>query len=192
MKTCRNHLDLSLAKVGVLSQSSQFIASKSRGFVAIISIYRQQKSRFCAIISIYRQQKSRFCAIISIYRQQKSQKCLAFCEIRAKNLIFRFRAKILIFSSLFRFRAKILIFSSRANLNIRFIASKSRGQKIKKQERIYRQQNSYNHLDLPVAKLTSDIKKEMTATVKFDPNGTGEKSGARPQIFLYSCFGIVV
>ena len=155
MKTCRNHLDLSVAKVGVLSQSSRFIASKSRGFVTIISIYRQQKSRFCAIISIYRQQKSRFCAIISIYRQQKSQKCLAFCEIRAKNLIFRFRAKI-------------LIFSSRANLNIRFIASKSRGfvaiisiyrqqksqkclfvqdfnfrlEKSKKQQGIYRQQNS--------------------------------------------------
>ena len=141
MKTCRNHLDLSLAKVEVLSQSSRFIASKSRGFVAIISIYRQQKSRFCAIISIY--------------RQQKSQKCLAFCEIRAKNLIFRFRAKI-------------LIFSSRANLNIRFIASRSRGfvaiisiyrqqksqkclfvqdfnfrlEKSKKQQGIYRQQNS--------------------------------------------------
>ena len=141
MKTCRNHLDLSVAKVGVLSQSSRFIASKSRGFVTIISIYRQQKSRFCAIISIY--------------RQQKSQKCLAFCEIRAKNLIFRFRAKI-------------LIFSFRANLNIRFIASKSRGfvaiisiyrqqksqkclfvqdfnfrlEKSKKQQGIYRQQNS--------------------------------------------------
>ena len=113
MKTCRNHLDLSLAKVGVLSQSSRFIASKSRGFVAIISIYRQQKS----------------------------QKCLAFCEIRAKNLIFRFRAKI-------------LIFSSRANLNIRFIASKSRG--FVAIISIYRQQKSRfsrNHLDLSLAKI---------------------------------------
>ena len=41
MKTCPNHLDLSLAKVGVLWQSSRFIASKSRkiakqfGFIAI-------------------------------------------------------------------------------------------------------------------------------------------------------------
>eukprot|EP00493_Phyllostaurus_siculus_P021491 UN21818 len=40
MKTCRNHLDLPVAKVGVLSQSSRFTGSKSRGFVAIISIYR--------------------------------------------------------------------------------------------------------------------------------------------------------
>ena len=47
MKTCPNLLDLSLAKVDKMFESSRFIASKTLSNVAIISIYRQQKSKEC-------------------------------------------------------------------------------------------------------------------------------------------------